>query len=868
LSDIKPQQQEETVNFVSRKEIYGVEVDNQIAMFDDGYTEKSSLGASIERPILAYQYTWDSNAPGIKVFFDPWTAWQTDSFIKSKLQNYAYLRCNLHVKAVPACSNFQWGKLMINYIPFGSQANTSYQAAATTCYGSGATNSKEAVVQHLSTYPITGFINAADNNVVELDLPFIYHRTFLPINGTDVESLDRITLGEISIFPMNELCTMNADVTETATIKFYVWATDVQLAVPTNFIQTSFLGDEFSDCIFEQTSYKKKKYSVTAKGVSEVEDVKAGVISAPATAIANIAGRLTDVPFIGPFAKATEIGADAVSTIAKLFGFSNPSMNVTPVPRSLRLYRNLANIIGQDTSEKLSLDPNQELTIDPRVTGWTGADELVIGNIISREQWLTKGVWAGAVGQFAAPNTTLICAALVNPIQTRVCSAYGVTPTRQAIQNSPAGHIARLFKYWRGKMIFRIEVVASPYHNGTLIIQFEPAVNVNALSKSDFNYADVATRQTIIMDISETKEIEVEIDFVHQRPFLQTRDIIYQTFEPAGIASTSMSLESVYNENNDLGFITVSVLNELTAPGKVFSNPVSKANASVDVNLWCRCDSEMTFGQPVSGWEGDYFDPTSFSASTATGLTEFETVVLNKAEDTKTMNLTCFGERIVSLRSLLKRPTMSQYNVFASGAGLNSQYYVQAFYPHFPPQRTRTVSGRYRLCYESYLSPCFLMKRGGMRHKIYLNNSAPVDGLSTTVAPGSTGMAILSRQASDTTKSVVPTANSSALPGRDTFIAAVSTGSTGQMITDLGYNPSLDVESPFYSSTRFAQANYLRETTDTTLAINPTMQQVLYLVLDIRGPNAKSWQYVVHSSTAEDYNLMCFLAPPMHWLFT
>jgi hypothetical protein len=92
------------------------------------------------------------------------------------------------------------------------------------------------------------------------------------------------------------------------------------------------------------------------------------VISRPASTVARYARALTNIPWIGPFARATEIGAGAVSAIAKIFGYSAPvELNynmMVPAPRP-----SLAVVDTKYPANKLSVDSKQEVTIDPTTTG-------------------------------------------------------------------------------------------------------------------------------------------------------------------------------------------------------------------------------------------------------------------------------------------------------------------------------------------------------------------------------------------------------------------------------------------------------------------------------------------------------------------
>jgi len=794
------------------------------------------LAKVLERPVKLTEFTWTVNS-AVKTTIDPWTLWQSDSFVKSKLENFAFLRCNLHVRIVPSATPFQYGRLMVNYVPYGDN-NEIWYNNYNTLYGSGASGSVEAYMQYVSTYPISGLIDPAENNVLEMKLPFIYHKNFLPIAGDADDA--KVSLGKLAVVDLNTLSIANPDATTTMNVAVFAWATDVELYMPTDFTPTA--GGKV-----------RRKVKFKEQGVEECE-AEDGIVSAPASTIANIAGKLTNVPVIGNFARATEIGANAVGSVARLFGFSNPPSVVNPQPRVLRLYRNLANVVTEDTAIKMSMDPNQELTIDPRIAGWGTNDDMVLSSIVKKEQWLTKAKWLGTTGQFVTAGTTgVILATVVSPINVRATGTYGAAPTRQALQPSPAGHIGHLFKYWKGKVVYRIEVVCSKYHAGALQIQFDPFIKNGAVAATDVPSTSVNTRQTVIMNIAETQSMEFEIDFINHNPFLKCRDITTSTMTPSSYSDTTFALHSVYSQDTDLGMLTVTILNELTAPGTVTSAPGS--GAGVDVNLYCRCDEDLVFAQTIGGWENDYFVPTS-------GLTQWEKKVMVDTADTANDLLTCFGEKMPSVRSILKRPTIVMFNVANTGDAQTTGEQVTMSFPHFAPETLRTDPLNRRNCYESYLAPAYLAKRGAMRWKVYVY-------AGNSVASDASGTLLIERQVSDSTVAGAPSTGVQNFSVPDTIMDLFPSGSQGMDITDLRYKPCVDIECPFYSNTRFTLAcNITNMDTSSQLLKNPSMEQILYEKVTYAGYSAGKYRYVVHVSVGEDYNLICYQAPPTHWLFT
>ena len=165
------------------------------------------------------------------------------------------------------------------------------------------------------------------------------------------------------------------------------------------------------------------------------------------------------------YARATELAASAVSSIATMFGYSRPVQLADITPYKPMYLGNMANTNVPDTSSKLTLDCKQELTIDPRTMGLGMTDEMTIKSIAQRESFLTQFGW-----QVADSTETLLWNTEVCPVLWNTISG---TPDEL---HFPACCFATLpFQRWRGTMKFRFQIVASAFHKGRLKITYDPS---------------------------------------------------------------------------------------------------------------------------------------------------------------------------------------------------------------------------------------------------------------------------------------------------------------------------------------------------------------------------------------------------------
>ena len=113
----------------------------------------------------------------------------------------------------------------------------------------------------------------------------------------------------------------------------------------------------------------------------------------PATVLTGMATKLTDTPVIGKWARATAIGAGAVKNIASLFGFSNPAIIDKQCMMTQNQLGRMCQTSGEDPVVKLSLDPKNELCIDPGTVGLGSDDEMSFMNIAQREGLIYSFPW-------------------------------------------------------------------------------------------------------------------------------------------------------------------------------------------------------------------------------------------------------------------------------------------------------------------------------------------------------------------------------------------------------------------------------------------------------------------------------------------
>lgn len=546
---------------------------------EDIYTGDSQLANFLSRPVKIRQYVVPLGESFNNRTFYPWKDFLDNAAIKKKLDYFAYLQGNLHVKAVINATPFIYGEYALSYRPmynFGRQ----FDVISTT-------DSVEAV--GLTQRP-TIYLESHKNKGGELHLPFFWYKNWL-----ELKSSDATNMGELKLYPLADFRSANGLSLTPPTITIYAWMTDVKLEANTSRL-----------------------------AVQSRDEYGMGPVSRVASAMAGVTRRIEDVPVIGKFAKATTIGASAIAGIASLFGFTNVPVidDVSPVKNTI--FHALASSEIGVPLDKLTLDPKNELTIDNSVCGAPADDELSIVTFGKREAWIAGAEWA----QSDAADTELF-AANVTPTH---CRTQGTGNSTRYLE-IPAGLAARLFSNWRGDMVYRIKIVKSQYHQGRLLLTFDPTGTALLTSSPE------TVVYSEIVDVSTTDEVVVRIPYMAPQSFLRINPGVSRDIAWKGVAN------STYYDDYHNGVFRVTVLNPLTGPD---------ATSGVKINVFAYCDNlELANPSDVA------YSSSLFAVQSADGGDSLVNVTLGVATSSpKELYAVNFGEDIRSLRSVMRRQSL------------------------------------------------------------------------------------------------------------------------------------------------------------------------------------------------------------------
>ena len=793
---------------------------------DMAYNGESDIAKYLERPVIIDTLSWAVGQPAFQKL-DPWTLWSENAWVAQKLSNYENLRCNLHIKILVNGTQFHYGRMMVGYNPIVGSLDEVTQTR----------NFLEQDLVGLSQKPHI-FLNPTTCEGGTLHLPYFFNDNYFSLTKRDLSFA-----GDLYYKSMGDLSSASTG-TDPVTITTVAWATDIVLTTPTSLNTYTPQGgcpqdppaDEPEDnkshsnstirnskiykCIYrsipvlqliailaalfgtakegyEPQAGKSKKKSQgktkksNPKAMNSGDEYGMGVISQPASAIARAAGELATIPFIAPYARASQMVMGKVGQVAALFGYSRPNIVTDTEKFSPALAGVVSNINASDTSDKLSMDVKQEVCIDSRTTGLDGEDQMTFESLMTRESYITS---------FTLNESDAVDKILWN--------SY-VTPGQYAVLSeelhlTPMALLSQHFGYWNGSVKFRFQFVKSAFHKGRVLLRWDPRSN-----SSTVDYNSVYTR---IIDISEEDDVEIVIGWGQAQAFLDT---VKLTTATVPYSTTRLTTDGSNRYN---GVLEMNVVNQLVSPDGA---------SPIRVNVFASACDDMKFGKPVglniadlslftpqSGYSPQSSELEILEGSSTgdmimpTAGTTLETISAKTEVSDETMNI-FFGESLTSVRELIKRYyfTRSISMPIAAANGISIQTFTSKAQPYQmgwdttdgldfdandSTQCTVGVQGPLQLW-----TPCFAGWKGGLRHKIVY--SAGVEG----------SMRIQRLDHTNTYGWTSVFEGSGAIDGdRTKFISSRNAKESwdGTHLNHVAYNKIGEVEVPFYTGKRFLPA--------------------------------------------------------------
>jgi hypothetical protein len=803
-------------------EAAGVDIDNvssgRSRNAPTGQENVLSLDSFFNRPIEIYKTTIPMSTSW-SVVLNVWDIYSKLPSIRAKLRNYAYFRGNLKVRISVSGTPFHYGRILASYQPF-DQYNETLQYWE-DAFGVN-TAFRPMRMNYLSQATGSVVIDVTENKPVEIECPFIstkpMHRLFntssTAVIGSSTSFDDFEEAGSLYLCALNNIESVSSS-PSSVYLQVYAYADDVQLGTSTaTQIQIT----------TESAEIKKKKGKKDERVIGPIENI--------ASRLFDISSALSTVPFIEPYATASSMFFAGLSKVSAIFGWSKPVLIREPAWVRSQPFANGALTIGYDQSERIVLDPLQELTVDPHIVG-CDSDELIISGLANRLTYFNFFDWA----HDSVPLTDQIWSCSVTPNLVTFIAAEGlnwVSPTTMAFAVQP-------FMYWRGDIIFRFEVVCSAFHRGKIAVYYEPNPAQHSLISASISL----NKQYIkVIDIQETQAFEVRINWASYRPWL-----LVGGAATGPTWSDPTTVASSFGYAN--GYIGVVPFTELQSPD----------NSDVQVNVYVRAENLAVNGLTGANMPNQrkIFSEEELKlgaiAESGTCNISSELTILDLNLSTASYNGLCedyFGEQPLSFRALLKRFVYS--NQISIAADTNTTYRTmqltnQILPINLLPYGTSTPITVNNLF--SYLRYAYLGVKGGIRVRVRPSNNVVIGNYSWVKAgllPPST--AFVNSTAWVAGASYI---NAARLEGMTTFMPHINAG--------------LCFELPYYSNNLFqisCSDTYQDggDPTKDTMSYNYFRNYVVVCETFASVPVTGAMD--IEKAAAEDFTLMRFLGAPAY----
>jgi hypothetical protein len=790
---------------------------------DAALATDATLEEFFSRPLRIRSFDW---GVGANLFqrFNPWQDYFENPRVINRIANYKLMRAKLHLKFTINGNAFHYGRLICSYNPLPDDDSMTVDRAFL-----------DADIVAASQRPHV-YLDPTNSQGGEMKLPF-----FTPKNVLDIVAMDWRNMGELVIHSMQGLKHANG-ATDSVTVNVFAWAEDVKFAIPTNF--------EPGAISPQADEYGKKPMSRIA-----------GVV-------ANAASYFTDIPVIGPFARATEIGASAMGAIATLFGYSAPVNLESSQFRPVTTY-NIATTNQPNESAKLTLDCKNELTLDPRTVGLEGKDEMTIKYISQRESWFSNFSWT-----IGTTRETLLWNHVVDP-----CLHY----VQGNELHMPAVCFAAVpFKFWRGTLKYRFQFVCSKYHKGRVKIVYDPTGTPSS------GTAEYNTAYTTIVDISDNTDFEIAVGWGQRDPYREHFSvgsvIMNQMFGTTPLALTTPA--SVIGN----GTLSVYVVNELTVPN-------STTNNDIEVNVFVSAGDDFEVAVPDSFTmqrlryrsAGQTIAPQSMEILPHAGETE-EMGEESKPADVLTVNqiaktvrtndetnMVYFGESVHSFRSLLKRYCrhgfIAGFDLATTApTRLTAWRSAMPYQPGYcnsviPSNNVVYTLGIDKYAYGvttllNYLTPAFGGWRGSIRWMVdtslFADNGEEIATITATRVYSSIGNNNTWSQKTLLTDTAAGQAQ--LVNNTNDFSRAFD----GQLYQSTAVNPLVMFEVPYYRNARFTPAKRHDRP-----SISDSQQPGWMLQMDCTSSFRVDLSHApTYCAAGEDFNLFFFLGAPIMYYET
>jgi hypothetical protein len=618
----------------------------------------------LSRPILLNTASWTtSNVAGTNIYQGQFPqSLLSDTMYFDKINMFYGFKATMVFRVMVNSEPFQQGRLILSWQPQADYIGV--RALVSNTY-----------LIYLTQLPHVDLDIFTDSEII-FEAPYVSPHTHYNV----IEQTS--TFGWFNVNVYSPLISPTGSVT--TNVQIWCYCKDIDLAFPARpqSVVTS----------------RRKRVLRHSTGESELEVITPGPISSLFGAVGNLATALNFVPFLAPYVTPLAWASNILSSTASSFGWSKPLSTATIPRMNPSMFNNMANVNTSDNSQNIGMLADAAVSSMPDFGG-TKVDEMAIAYIAQVPAYFTSTQW-----NISAAQDHILFQVVVGPMaySTDSTTTLGV-PFKHTC---PLFYLASMFAFWRGSINFHIKVVKTQFHSGRLIFVFDPGNLTDTLTCAN---SEPLYRQ--ILDLRYANEFTISIPYVSTTPYIGT--------------------------GQSTGRVNLLVDMPLRAPSSV--------NAYVNIIVEVSGGPDTEFAVPTPSIYVPFYNETFLSASLpsppslpndddlpvqpqalvtdqasskpSATLSTFELINHDPNSGGLTPAMLCIGERILSLRQILKRSVVW----FSSDVSGGPYGYVMSPQSNAvnPTPGLANVTTPVQVDYLMYLAPLFNYRRGGIRVKFY-----------------------------------------------------------------------------------------------------------------------------------------------------
>lgn len=358
-------------------------------------------------------------------------------------------------------TKFHQGKLAICFVPLTKAAKVNEWQRTNFCALTSC--------QHV-------LIDPAESSVAEIDIPYKSPRHYLQLVDHDTAEASYNFLGTVFAVPFNQLGAV------TGTIQ----TIDVSVMV-------SFYNNEFKIPRPLPATFITTRMQAKRRGAIPITAMAQGNSIFQSYNIKK-AGTLT----IGNQATGDEIARGASADVS---GLDKPNTHLEPIlvtPLSLGFFSNGTNVT---TMERFAMDPGA-LDLPTKETFGTSEDEMDMKFLTMKMNWIKTVAWTTTQPVGQQLWKTYLC-----PLSRALA---GELKKGQTYAIPMIDYASAKFSFWKGSLMYKIQVVSSSFQTGKLLF----AVHYGNNGTLPTTLGDTTAQYGVYLDLSEkTKEWLLKVPF-------------------------------------------------------------------------------------------------------------------------------------------------------------------------------------------------------------------------------------------------------------------------------------------------------------------------------------------------------------------